>query len=93
MFDNHVDAKDLLWLVMFGALAGIGQLLASSERLTRRLVLGRAVSSGVLAMGAGALLIWIPDVPEVALYGVTAATPRCPFHCLNIRLPTRRLAE
>lgn len=57
---------------MIGVAIGIGQLLASQERLTRRIVIGRALSTGGIAMGAGIALVWFPALPPVAMIGIAA---------------------
>jgi len=56
-----------------GVAIGIGQLLASKEDLTWRIMLGRALSTGGLAMASGVALVWIPDLPLVGQFGVAAA--------------------
>lgn len=63
----------LLFFAVIGTTIGLGQLLASSEVLTARIIVGRALSTGGVAMAAGAVLIWIPDVPLIAQFGVAAA--------------------
>lgn len=61
-----------LLFALVGVLIGIGQLLASSERLTARIVWGRALSTGGLSMAAGVVLVWIPDLPLIGQIGVAA---------------------
>lgn len=56
-----------------GVSIGIGQLLVSGEVLTVRIIVGRAMSTGGIAMAAGAVLIWVPDLPMIAQIGVAAA--------------------
>lgn len=56
-----------------GLTIGIGQLLASGEVLTWRIVIGRALSTGGIAMGAGAVLVWVPELPLIGQMGVAAA--------------------
>lgn len=56
-----------------GVFIGMGQLLLSSERLTKRIILGRALTTGGIAMAAGAALVWAPDLPPVAMIGIAAA--------------------
>lgn len=56
-----------------GVAIGLGQLLASREVLTVRIIIGRALSTGGLAMAAGIALVWLPDLPLVAQIGVAAA--------------------
>lgn len=59
-------------LSLTGIIVGLGQLLASNEKLTPRIVWGRALSSVGLALVAGVLLIQIPDVHPLALIGLAA---------------------
>lgn len=65
-------AQAVLFAII-GVTIGIGQLLASSEVLTWRIVVGRALSSGGIAMGAGAVLVWVPELTLVGQFGVAAA--------------------
>lgn len=62
----------VLLFALIGVGIGIGQLLASTERLTARIVWGRALSTGGLSMAAGVVLVWIPDLPLIAQIGVAA---------------------
>lgn len=55
-----------------GLIVGIGQLLASTERLTFRIVFGRALSSAGLGAASSALLVLMPDLPLPALLGCSA---------------------
>ena len=65
--------KSLVALVVMGALIGMGKLLASDERLTWRLMLGRTLLGSATCMIAGAGLIQFPDLPPLALYGIGSA--------------------
>ena len=56
-----------------GISIGLGQLLASPERLTKRIIIGRALSTGGLSMAAGLVLVWVPDLPLIGQIGVAAA--------------------
>jgi hypothetical protein len=58
---------------VIGLTIGIGQLLASGEVLTWRIVIGRALSTGGIAMGAGAVLVWVPELSLIGQMGVAAA--------------------
>lgn len=53
-----------------GVVAGIGQLLASTEKLTTRIVVGRALSSAALGASAGTALTWLPEMPLEAMIGL-----------------------
>ena len=55
-----------------GITIGLGQLLAGNERLTLRLVVGRALSTGGLAMAAGVVLVWVPELSLAGQIGVAA---------------------
>ena len=60
------------WLAGTGALIGLGQLLASKERLTMRIVFGRALSSAGLGASSAMILAWIPGLPMAAQLGIAA---------------------
>lgn len=64
-------AQALLFSLV-GISIGVGQLLASNEVLTPRIVLGRALSTGGIAMASGAVLVWIPDLPLLGQIGIAA---------------------
>lgn len=59
-------------LGLVGLIVGLGQLLASTERLTLRVVVGRALSSAGLGASSAALLVWIPGLPVAAQLGTAA---------------------
>lgn len=65
-------ASSVLFLLV-GVVIGIGQLLAGNDRLTLRLFLGRALSTGGLAMAAGVVLVWVPELSMPGQLGVAAA--------------------
>ncbi|MBX6333970.1 hypothetical protein IRY61_01355 [Candidatus Saccharibacteria bacterium] len=58
---------------LVGIIAAIGQLLASKEKLTARIVIGRVLSTTALAMSAGGLMLWFADPHPLALIGTSAA--------------------
>lgn len=66
----HIAQAALFGVV--GVVIGLGQLLASREPLSVRIVVGRALSTGGLAMGAGVALVMFPGIPLVAQIGVAA---------------------
>jgi hypothetical protein len=55
-----------------GSLIAVGQILLSKEKITCRLVIGRCISTGGLAMCAGAALAIFPTLPLVAQMGIAA---------------------
>lgn len=58
---------------LIGILTGLGQLLASKERLTWRIVIGRCLSSAGIATAAGVVLIAMPNLSPLAQIGLAAA--------------------
>ena len=70
---NPSDYTGVAAMFLTGAIIGLGQLLGSDQKLTWRIVLGRALSSGGLGLAAGSALAFIPDIPPLALYGLSAA--------------------
>lgn len=56
-----------------GMAVGLGQLLASQEMLTTRIIVGRALSTGGLGTVAGVVVVWIPELSFAGQIGVAAA--------------------
>ena len=57
---------------LVGMTIGVGRLLNSGETLSARLLIGRALSTGGIAMAAGAVLVWIPSLPLLGQIGIAA---------------------
>ena len=68
----HDQFASSLMFALVGIVIGFGQLLSSNERLTFRLLLGRALSTGGLAMAAGVVLVWVPELSMAGQMGVAA---------------------
>lgn len=69
----HDEAtRGVFGLALIGAGIGLGQLLASKETLTTRLVVSRAITSGALGMAAAAIISFIPTLPFAAQMGLAA---------------------
>ena len=67
------DPEKSLWtLVAMGAVIGVGKLLASDEKLSIRLVIGRTVLGSATSMLAGVVLLQFPDIPHLALLGIAS---------------------
>lgn len=60
-------------LAAIGAAIGLGKLLASDEKLTPRIAIGRAVVTGGIGAAAGAGTLLFPTADPVVLYGLAAA--------------------
>ena len=67
---SHLEA--IMGMTLTGFMIGLGQLLASDDQLTPRIIFGRAMSSSGLALVAGLALIQIPDMPLVPLIAISA---------------------
>lgn len=66
------ETQGLFGLVLVGAAIGIGKLLASDEKLTVRIVLGRSIVSAGLALAAAGVLAWVPGLSITAQMGIAA---------------------
>jgi hypothetical protein len=62
--------KGVLYLLLIGAVIGIGKLLTSSDVLTPRLIIGRAILGSGTSMIAGVALMQFPAMPLPALVGI-----------------------
>jgi hypothetical protein len=56
-----------------GAVIGMAQLFGSTEPITWRLAIARAVTVGGLSVAAGAILIWLPETSLLGQIGLAAA--------------------
>ncbi|RQS69226.1 holin [Burkholderia sp. Bp8963] len=65
--------KTILELIIMGALIGIAKLLVSSEQLTFRVIVGRALMGSATSMVAGIALLQIPNLDPLALLGIGSA--------------------
>lgn len=59
-------------LAAIGAAIGLGKLLDSQERITPRLVVGRAIVTAGIGAAAGAATLLFPSADPVVLYGLAA---------------------
>jgi hypothetical protein len=67
------EVKGVVSMLTVGGLVGLGQLLASKEVLTPRIIIGRVLSSAGLGATASIIVVFIPDVPIYAQFGLAAA--------------------
>lgn len=65
--------KSFYMLVFMGAVIALGKLLASSEPITPRLVIGRVILGSALTVAAGAVLYFVPQLPMLAVMGIGSA--------------------
>jgi len=68
---DEIELALVFWFI--GATIGIGQHLLSRDVFSWRVVLGRALSTGGLAVVAGAVLLMHPTMPPLAQIGIAAA--------------------
>ena len=54
--------KTVAVLGLAGFIAGLGTLLASNERLTIRIVIGRAIASAALGVTSSVAWLWYPEI-------------------------------
>lgn len=75
--DDMIPDNDLKTTIgtlgLMGLMIGLGQLLASDDKLTVRIIFGRALSSAGLGASAAAVLTFIPDLSLPALCGIACA--------------------
>ncbi len=65
--------EQTIWTVgIIGAVIGIGQLLASADKITLRYALGRSILSTGIALSSFTVLAWLPDASPAMLVGVSA---------------------
>lgn len=64
--------KEVLKLIVIGAVIGLGKLFLGGERMTVRLLLGRMIIGAGLSTSAGAALIMFNELSPTALVGVAS---------------------
>jgi hypothetical protein len=69
---DKIDVSFFTWSTILGLAIGVGQILDSSEKLSWRVVTGRALVSAGLASMAPALLTWFPQMPRMAEFAFAA---------------------
>ncbi|HEF4732925.1 hypothetical protein [Burkholderia multivorans] len=74
MTDQFTFRQFLAVLIGMGVVIGLGKLLASNEKFTWRLAIGRSIVSAGLAVAAGSLLAFIPGMSQMAVIGLAAAS-------------------
>lgn len=69
----HQNPEGFLGLLAaIGTVVGLGKLLASEDKLTKRIVIGRAIVSGGLGAAAGASALLFPEASPLVHYGLAA---------------------
>lgn len=68
------EHEKTIWsLLVLGALIAVGKAMNSDEPITLRLFIGRVILGSSTSMMAGAVLIWVPGLPAVAVVGLGSA--------------------
>lgn len=65
------ESQLLATIAAVGAILGLGQLLLSGDKLTLRVVFGRAIVSGGLGLCAGAMHFIFPEMNTVGYVGLS----------------------
>lgn len=65
--------KNIISLIIVGAVIGLGKLLVSADPLTWRLVMGRIFLGSGSSLVAGTIVMQIPDISPLALLGIGSA--------------------
>lgn len=81
--------KTLISLIILGALIAIGKMMSGSEPITLRLFIGRVILGSAVSLMAGALLIWIPGIPPLAITGLGSALGIAGFQLVELWLKKR----
>lgn len=58
--------------VCVGILIALGQILQTKENITLKVAIGRCITTGGIALVAGAVLTLFPDLPFIAQIGIAA---------------------
>lgn len=83
--------KNLYTLLVIGALIAIGKVLASDDKITPRLFVGRLILGSMVSVAAGAVLLKIPDASPLAVMGLGTALSIAGYQVVEIWL--RRKAK
>lgn len=67
---DEIELALVFWLI--GATIGIGQHLLSPDSFSWRIVIGRALSTGGLAVVAGTVLVMHPTMSPLSQMGIAA---------------------
>ena len=92
MKDEISFYESLSWMVGVGVFVSMGQLLASKEVLTPRIIFGRALSTVGISVSSGALLLTFTDASPLALIGASAGLASLGTSFLE-RLVQKKLAS
>jgi hypothetical protein len=60
-------------LFAVGAVIGLAQLCSSTDQVSWRLAIARAVTVGGLSVAAGSVLVWLPETSLLGQIGLAAA--------------------
>lgn len=70
--DKNSEYMGIVGVLLVGLVIGVGKLLESSEPMTMRLVLGRAISTMGIALASYSILVWIPKADIYLIVGLSA---------------------
>lgn len=67
--ENMIQAATM---AILGVMVSLSKDLQQARPDTSRIVVGRAISTGALALASGSILAFVPDLPFLALLGLAA---------------------
>lgn len=70
MQEHEKTLWTMFMLVVSGAIIGVGKLLSSDEKLTMRLIIGRAILGSATSSVAGIVLWQIPNIHPISLLAI-----------------------
>ncbi|NUG50170.1 holin [Acinetobacter lactucae] len=73
MQEHEKTLWTMFMLVVSGAIIGVGKLLSSDEKLTTRLIIGRAILGSATTSVAGIVLLQIPNIHPISLLAIGSA--------------------
>lgn len=79
--------KLIATLTGVGVAVGVAKMLVSDEKLTPRIILGRAILSGATGLAAAAVVVFIPGISFVAQVGIACILSSLGTSALEALLP------
>lgn len=77
-------------LAAIGAAIGLGKLLNSEEKLTGRIVIGRAIVNAGIGAAAGVATLFMPEASPLVHYGLAAGLASLGTSGIELILQRRR---
>lgn len=78
--------KNLITLMLLGALIAVGKVLTGNEPISARLFVGRIILGSATSVAAGAVLLWVPGITTLGVTGLGAALGIAGHQCVELWL-------